>query len=64
MLYNYIILVKMERWPSIQEWTVIAYILTLGTEKVRQVKVIKYDLFDQILVTMRIDENLWSLYDL
>lgn len=38
MVYNYIILVKMERWPSLQEWTVIAYILTLGTEKVRQVK--------------------------
>lgn len=38
MLYNYIILVKMERWPSIQEWTVIAYIITLGAEKVRQVK--------------------------
>ncbi|XP_061772915.1 transient receptor potential cation channel subfamily M member 1-like isoform X2 [Nerophis ophidion] len=37
MLYNYIILVKMERWPSVQEWTVIAYILTLGTEKVRQI---------------------------
>lgn len=39
MLYNYIILVKMERWPSIQEWIVISYILTLGTEKVRQVRV-------------------------
>lgn len=38
MLYNYIILVKMERWPSIQEWIVISYILTLGTEKVRQVR--------------------------
>ena len=37
MLYNYIILVKMERWPSLQEWIVISYILTLGTEKVRQV---------------------------
>ncbi|XP_060891382.1 transient receptor potential cation channel subfamily M member 1 isoform X2 [Labrus mixtus] len=37
MLYNYIILVKMERWPSIQEWTVISYILTLGSEKVRQI---------------------------
>uniref|UniRef100_A0A671UFJ0 Transient receptor potential cation channel, subfamily M, member 1b n=1 Tax=Sparus aurata TaxID=8175 RepID=A0A671UFJ0_SPAAU len=37
MLYNYIILVKMERWPSLQEWTVIAYILTLGAEKVRQI---------------------------
>ncbi|KAL0968918.1 hypothetical protein UPYG_G00273680 [Umbra pygmaea] len=37
MLYNYIILVKMERWPSIQEWTVISYILTLAFEKVRQI---------------------------
>lgn len=48
MLYNYIILVKMERWPSIQEWTVIAYILTLGTEKVRQVQAVKYDQFDRL----------------
>ncbi|XP_061077314.1 transient receptor potential cation channel subfamily M member 1-like [Conger conger] len=37
MLYNYIILVKMERWPSLQEWTVISYIFTLGLEKVRQI---------------------------
>ncbi|KAJ8248754.1 hypothetical protein GJAV_G00227380 [Gymnothorax javanicus] len=37
MLYNYVILVKMERWPSIQEWTVISYIFTLGLEKVRQI---------------------------
>lgn len=38
MLYNYIILVKMERWPSLQEWIVISYIITLGLEKVRQVR--------------------------
>lgn len=38
MLYNYIILVKMERWPSLQEGIVISYIITLGLEKVRQVK--------------------------
>ncbi|XP_034443367.1 transient receptor potential cation channel subfamily M member 1 isoform X2 [Hippoglossus hippoglossus] len=37
MLYNYIILVKMERLPCLQEWTVIAYIITLGAEKVRQI---------------------------
>ncbi|XP_061669475.1 transient receptor potential cation channel subfamily M member 1-like isoform X6 [Syngnathoides biaculeatus] len=37
MLYNYIILVKMERWPSLQEWIVISYIVTLGLEKVRQI---------------------------
>nr|XP_046255065.1 transient receptor potential cation channel subfamily M member 1-like [Scatophagus argus] len=37
MLYNYIILVRMERWPSLQEWIVISYIITLGLEKVRQI---------------------------
>ncbi|KAF7642242.1 hypothetical protein LDENG_00261600, partial [Lucifuga dentata] len=37
MLYNYIILVKMERWPSLQEWIVISYIITLGLEKVGQI---------------------------
>lgn len=28
MLFNYIVLVKMERWPSTQEWIVISYIFT------------------------------------
>ncbi|KAM4746748.1 transient receptor potential cation channel subfamily M member 1 isoform 3-T3 [Rhinophrynus dorsalis] len=37
MLFNYVILVKMERWPSVQEWVVISYILTLGLEKVREI---------------------------
>ncbi|XP_067292872.1 transient receptor potential cation channel subfamily M member 1 [Pseudorasbora parva] len=37
MLYNYIVLVKMERWPCLQEWIVISYIITLGLEKVRQI---------------------------
>ncbi|XP_031676801.1 transient receptor potential cation channel subfamily M member 1-like [Oncorhynchus kisutch] len=27
----------MERWPSLQEWIVISYIITLGMEKVRQI---------------------------
>jgi len=43
MLYNYIILVKMERLPSLQEWIVISYILTLGLEKVRQVSTTKHE---------------------
>lgn len=38
MLFNYIVLVKMDRWPSMQEWIVISYIFTLGIEKVREVK--------------------------
>ncbi|XP_067234980.1 transient receptor potential cation channel subfamily M member 1-like isoform X1 [Chanodichthys erythropterus] len=37
MLYNYVVLVKMERWPCLQEWIVISYIITLGLEKVRQI---------------------------
>ncbi|KAL2089082.1 hypothetical protein ACEWY4_015981 [Coilia grayii] len=36
-LYNYIILVKMEHWPTLQELIVIAYIITLGLEKLRQI---------------------------
>ncbi|KAM8973895.1 transient receptor potential cation channel subfamily M member 1 [Pelodytes ibericus] len=37
LLFNYIILVKMTTWPSVQEWVVISYILTLGVEKVREI---------------------------
>ncbi|XP_069481015.1 transient receptor potential cation channel subfamily M member 1 isoform X2 [Ambystoma mexicanum] len=37
LLFNYIILVKMERWPSVQEWVVISYILTLALEKIREI---------------------------
>ncbi|XP_031755013.1 transient receptor potential cation channel subfamily M member 1 isoform X3 [Xenopus tropicalis] len=37
MLFNYVILVKMERWPSVQEWVVISYIVTLALEKVREI---------------------------
>lgn len=37
MLFNYIILVRMDRWPSVQEWVVISYIVTLALEKVREV---------------------------
>ncbi|XP_032846079.2 transient receptor potential cation channel subfamily M member 1 isoform X6 [Tyto alba] len=37
MLFNYIILVRMERWPSVQEWIVISYIVTLAVEKVREI---------------------------
>ncbi|XP_054858600.1 transient receptor potential cation channel subfamily M member 1 [Eublepharis macularius] len=37
LLFNYIILVRMERWPSVQEWVVISYIVTLALEKVREI---------------------------
>ncbi|XP_060546528.1 transient receptor potential cation channel subfamily M member 3 isoform X5 [Pantherophis guttatus] len=37
MLFNYIVLVKMERWPSMQEWIVISYIFTMGIEKMREI---------------------------
>ncbi|XP_055078505.1 transient receptor potential cation channel subfamily M member 1, partial [Periophthalmus magnuspinnatus] len=62
MLYNYIILVKMERWPSIQEWIVIAYILTLGTEKVRQILMSEPGKLKQkVSVWM---EEYWNITDL
>ncbi|XP_051923311.1 transient receptor potential cation channel subfamily M member 3 isoform X8 [Hippocampus zosterae] len=36
MLFNYIVLVKMDLWPSPQEWIVVAYIFTNGIEKMRE----------------------------
>lgn len=38
MLFNYIVLVKMDLWPSAQEWIVIAYVFTNGIEKMREVQ--------------------------
>ncbi|XP_077456419.1 transient receptor potential cation channel subfamily M member 3 isoform X5 [Stigmatopora argus] len=37
MLFNYIVLVKMDLWPSTQEWIVIAYVFTNGIEKMREI---------------------------
>ncbi|CAL8248689.1 unnamed protein product [Merluccius merluccius] len=37
MLFSYTVLVKMEKNPSIQEWLVIAYILSTAVEKTREV---------------------------
>ncbi|XP_058501993.1 transient receptor potential cation channel subfamily M member 1-like isoform X2 [Solea solea] len=62
MLYNYIILVKMERWPSLQEWTVISYILTLGTEKVRQILMSEPGKLKQKISVWL--EDYWNITDL
>ncbi|XP_049761665.1 transient receptor potential cation channel subfamily M member 1 [Elephas maximus indicus] len=37
LLFNYVILVRMDRWPSIQEWVVISYIVSLALEKIREI---------------------------
>uniref|UniRef100_A0A667WKU2 non-specific serine/threonine protein kinase n=1 Tax=Myripristis murdjan TaxID=586833 RepID=A0A667WKU2_9TELE len=37
MLFSYTVLVKMEDQPSVQEWLVIAYILSTAVEKTREV---------------------------
>ncbi|XP_035868826.1 transient receptor potential cation channel subfamily M member 1 isoform X5 [Phyllostomus discolor] len=37
LLFNYVILVRMDRWPCLQEWVVIAYIVTLALEKIREI---------------------------
>lgn len=36
MLFSYVTLVKMEEKPSVQEWLVIAYILSTAVEKTRE----------------------------
>ena len=36
LLFNYVILVRMDRWPCLQEWIVISYIVTLALEKIRE----------------------------
>lgn len=37
MLFSYVVLVRMETSPSWQEYYVIAYICTLGCEKIREI---------------------------
>ncbi|XP_053128524.1 transient receptor potential cation channel subfamily M member 7 isoform X2 [Hemicordylus capensis] len=37
MLYTFVVLVKMEQLPSVQEWIVISYIFTLAIEKIREI---------------------------
>eukprot|EP00079_Xenopus_tropicalis_P022916 XP_012814943.1 PREDICTED: transient receptor potential cation channel subfamily M member 7-like isoform X2 [Xenopus tropicalis] len=37
MLYAFVVLVKMESLPSVQEWIVILSILTTGVEKIREI---------------------------
>ncbi|XP_041855494.1 transient receptor potential cation channel subfamily M member 6 [Melanotaenia boesemani] len=37
MLFSYVVLVKMEDQPSVQEWLVIAYIVSTAVEKTREV---------------------------
>ncbi|XP_048473026.1 transient receptor potential cation channel subfamily M member 1a isoform X2 [Rhincodon typus] len=37
LLYNYVILVKMDGLPSIAEWILISYILMLAVEKIREI---------------------------
>ncbi|KAK2920508.1 hypothetical protein Q8A73_002712 [Channa argus] len=61
MLYNYIILVKMERWPSLQEWIVISYIITLGVEKVRQILMSEPGKLKQKIIVWL--EDYWNITD-
>ncbi|XP_078479016.1 LOW QUALITY PROTEIN: transient receptor potential cation channel subfamily M member 7-like, partial [Lampetra planeri] len=36
MFYSYVVLVKMPKWPSPEEWVVILYIFTSAVEKIRE----------------------------
>ncbi|XP_041030886.1 transient receptor potential cation channel subfamily M member 7 isoform X5 [Carcharodon carcharias] len=37
MLYTYVVLVRMDDLPSVQEWIVISFIFTLAIEKIREI---------------------------
>ncbi|XP_051896151.1 transient receptor potential cation channel subfamily M member 7 isoform X2 [Pristis pectinata] len=37
MLYTYVVLVRMQELPSVQEWIVISFIFTLAIEKIREI---------------------------
>ncbi|XP_077119787.1 transient receptor potential cation channel subfamily M member 7-like [Ranitomeya variabilis] len=37
MLYTYVVLVKMESMPSVQEWIVLSFIVTTAVERIREV---------------------------
>ncbi|KAM9311885.1 transient receptor potential cation channel subfamily M member 7-like [Gastrophryne carolinensis] len=41
MLYTYVVLVKMESLPSVQEWIVVIIILTTGLETVREIFILE-----------------------
>ncbi|CAJ0955432.1 unnamed protein product [Ranitomeya imitator] len=41
MLFTYVVLVKMEPVPSVQEWLVITYIFTNAIEKVREISIVR-----------------------
>lgn len=45
MLFSYVILVKMEDQPSVQEWLVIVYILSTAVEKTREVRHVLFFIF-------------------
>lgn len=42
MLFSYVVLVKMGDYPSVQEWLVIAYILSTAVEKTREVSPVSF----------------------
>lgn len=51
LLFNYVILVRMDGWPSPQEWIVISYIVSLALEKIREVIIEKARLTPDPLLT-------------
>ncbi|XP_018615587.1 transient receptor potential cation channel subfamily M member 3 isoform X3 [Scleropages formosus] len=62
MLFNYIVLVKMDLWPSPQEWIVIAYIFTNGIEKMREILMSEPDkLLQKVKVWL---QEYWNITDL
>lgn len=55
MLFSYVVLVKMEDRPSVQEWLVIIYILSTAVEKTREVRGILFcfGAFDAFIIHIK-----------
>ncbi|XP_063769935.1 transient receptor potential cation channel subfamily M member 6 isoform X2 [Pseudophryne corroboree] len=61
MLFTYVVLVKMESVPSVQEWLVIAYMFTNAIEKVREVLMSNSGKFSQKVKVWL--QEYWNLTD-
>ncbi|XP_072038624.1 transient receptor potential cation channel subfamily M member 3-like isoform X2 [Amphiura filiformis] len=61
-LYNYVVLVRMDPMPNIEEWIVIAYIVTLGVEHIRQLLVSEPPFLGQRIRVFY--AGYWNLHDI
>uniref|UniRef100_A0A673GYX5 non-specific serine/threonine protein kinase n=1 Tax=Sinocyclocheilus rhinocerous TaxID=307959 RepID=A0A673GYX5_9TELE len=62
MLYSYVVLVRMEPFPSPQEWVVILCIFTLAVEKIREVRLVPFLRSNVYMQVMSISNLVWKYH--